>query len=173
MQFIKERPNSAETLELVLRQREIKSNEIKVLSEHYHAPVIGIRVNIPGESKREAWAFKLFRAAVEAVTGKLNQSGIVYFSKILEPHYEYLMLIVAKEEIAKLKQICVEIEESHPMGRTFDLDVYLPDATPISRGEGSQRKCFLCDAPAHECARSRAHDVASLRAYLISKASSL
>lgn len=172
MSFIKEKPKEVYPLEVVLQHREIKAKAIQHLAKEYGSSVIGIRINIPGESKKEPWAFKLYQSALEAVTGALNASGTVFVTKKLVGHYEYLALIVAKEELTKLKDLCVYIEETHPMGRCFDLDVYMPDGTPLSRGD-QKRKCFLCDAPAHECARSKAHDTNSLRSYLISQAKSL
>ncbi len=50
--------------------------------------------------------------------------------------------------------------QSHPLGRLWDIDVICPQNGLVGRqslGE-SQRRCLLCDEPAHACARSRRHD---------------
>ncbi|VTM50676.1 phosphoribosyl-dephospho-CoA transferase [Klebsiella pneumoniae] len=54
----------------------------------------------------------------------------------------------------------VRLEQSHPLGRLWDIDVICPQNGLVGRqslGE-SQRRCLLCDEPAHACARSRRHD---------------
>ncbi|MBS7525076.1 citrate lyase holo-[acyl-carrier protein] synthase [Fusibacter paucivorans] len=158
------------TLETVLADREAKAEKVKLLATKYHAPVIGIRVNIPGPEKKTPWAFKLYRAAVDAVEKMLDEKGIVYCSIEMKAHYEFLTLVVAHKEAPTLKRYLVEIEESCEIGRIFDLDVYMADGIPLSRAEGHERKCYLCDEPAHACARSRAHSFKDLEQYLISKA---
>ena len=50
-----------------------------------------------------------------------------------------------------------DIEDTHPLGRIFDIDVIDTDGTKLSRD--SFRKCILCDCQAQECARSRRHSV--------------
>lgn len=59
----------------------------------------------------------------------------------------------------ELKRALVELETSHPLGRLWDLDVTDPRHGDLSRrGLGLPvRRCFICDEPAHVCARSRAH----------------
>ncbi|MDK2866909.1 MAG: holo-ACP synthase [Clostridiales bacterium] len=161
------------TLETVLADREAKAEKIKSLATKYNAPVVGIRVNIPGPEKKTPWAFKLYRAAVTAVEKMLDEKGIVYFSIEMKAHYEFLTLVVVRKEAPILKQYLVEIEETSEIGRVFDLDVYMADGIPLSREAGHERKCYLCDESAHACARSRAHSFEALEQYLISKASAL
>ena len=58
------------------------------------------------------------------------------------------------------KLMCSTLEQSHPLGRLWDIDVICPQNGLVGRqslGE-SQRRCLLCDEPAHACARSRRHD---------------
>ncbi|EDU3769347.1 citrate lyase holo-[acyl-carrier protein] synthase [Salmonella enterica] len=66
--------------------------------------------------------------------------------------------------VAALKRLCVRLEEIHPLGRLWDLDVIGVDGHPASRTETglSPRCCLLCDEQAHVCARSRTHDVKQL-----------
>jgi holo-ACP synthase len=161
------------SLETVLADREIKAETIQSLAAKYKAPIVGIRVNIPGPEKKTPWAFKLYRAAVESVEKMLDEKGIVHFSVEMKAHYEYLTLVVVRKEAPILKQYLVAIEEASDMGRVFDLDVYMADGTPLSREAGHYRKCYLCDEPAHVCARSRAHSFEELEQYLISKANAL
>lgn len=64
-----------------------------------------------------------------------------------------------------IKRATLAIEESHPLGRLFDLDVETREG-PLSRATlgAPARACLVCGAPAHECGRSQRHDLAALRA---------
>lgn len=48
-------------------------------------------------------------------------------------------------------------EETHPVGRLFDLDVIDINGQKLSRP--SFRKCIICGCQAQECARTRKHSV--------------
>ncbi|MDV7143176.1 citrate lyase holo-[acyl-carrier protein] synthase [Tropicimonas sp. TH_r6] len=64
-----------------------------------------------------------------------------------------------------LKAEMVALEESHPLGRLWDLDVHDASGTALSRRDIGQppRHCLLCNTPAHGCTRSRAHSLDELR----------
>ena len=65
-------------------------------------------------------------------------------------------------EYDKIKELTTELEENHPFGRLFDMDVIGTDGEKLSRGV--YRKCLICGCQAHECARSRKHTVAEMQA---------
>ena len=72
-------------------------------------------------------------------------------------------LIMALDAPAEdIKTLATEIEESHPLGRLFDMDVIGTDGMKLSRG--TYRKCIICGCQAQECARSRKHSVEELQA---------
>ena len=54
------------------------------------------------------------------------------------------------------------MEDSFPAARLFDFDVLTPDGVKLSRAKS--RKCLICDKPAAECARSRAHGLDTIKA---------
>ena len=64
-----------------------------------------------------------------------------------------------------IKTLATEIEESHPLGRLFDMDVIAVDGRKADRSELGlgPRPCLICGGPARECARSRTHTVAELQ----------
>ena len=62
----------------------------------------------------------------------------------------------------KIKELTTEIEETHPFGRLFDMDVIGTDGEKLSRGV--YRKCLICGCQAQECARSRKHTVSEMQA---------
>jgi holo-ACP synthase/triphosphoribosyl-dephospho-CoA synthase len=67
-----------------------------------------------------------------------------------------------------LKTLALHIEETHPLGRLFDLDVLDGEGkiTRTALGAG-ERKCLVCGGGAFACGRSRAHRVEELAAAVI------
>ncbi len=74
--------------------------------------------------------------------------------------YEGYWLV--KEDAAYIKSLTVQIEDNFQIGRVFDIDVIDSSLESVSRTSLSldPRKCFICDALAHECSRSGRHDKA-------------
>ena len=64
-----------------------------------------------------------------------------------------------------LKRLAVDIEESHPLGRLFDIDVFGDHPTAVGREALglAPRRCLVCDRPAHECVRSKRHSLTAVR----------
>lgn len=64
----------------------------------------------------------------------------------------------------RAKAALTALEESFPAARLFDMDVITNEFEHVSRADiGMQpRRCFLCSAPAAECARSRRHTLDEL-----------
>lgn len=61
----------------------------------------------------------------------------------------------------EIKAHCAELEQTHPLGRLWDLDVICPTSGHVGRlSLGAHiRRCLICDQPAHACCRSRRHPV--------------
>lgn len=80
-------------------------------------------------------------------------------------HETWLVIDCTAEEA---KQKTVDIEEHHPLGRLFDIDVILPGPTPMTRGEIGlpQRRCLICSNEARECMRARRHTTDEIAAYI-------
>ena len=78
--------------------------------------------------------------------------------------YEAYLVTPLSNEEAK-KETC-RIEDTHPLGRLFDLDVIDADGVPMSRESMglSPRKCLVCDNEARYCMRNRTHTMAELTA---------
>lgn len=80
------------------------------------------------------------------------------------PDTGFESFFVVKTDERSLKALMLKIENEHPLGRLFDLDVIGVDGRPISRETlgNSKRKCLLCEQDAHICARNRGHTVETL-----------
>lgn len=67
------------------------------------------------------------------------------------------LLLAVDYSAKKIKDLTTDIEETHPVGRLFDLDVIDINGQKLSRP--SFRKCIICGCQAQECARTRKHSV--------------
>jgi Phosphoribosyl-dephospho-CoA transferase (holo-ACP synthetase) len=59
----------------------------------------------------------------------------------------------------------ITLEQQHPLGRLFDLDVLQADGRSLSRREFDlpPRRCLICDELAAACGRSRRHSSEELQ----------
>jgi len=75
------------------------------------------------------------------------------------------MLVVIDAEPLSIKRTMLQIEEQHPLGRLWDVDVIDPTGSSVSRQRLNlpARLCLLCDQAAHACARSGAHALHDLQ----------
>ncbi|GKX55271.1 phosphoribosyl-dephospho-CoA transferase [Leminorella grimontii] len=153
------------TLEDVLDCREKRAERQKETLSRFGAPVVSITLVWPGEVKDT----EASRYAMEQATRSLDD---VLDALSISPNLRRCDFLVTGAEAiysvnmdaTALKRLCVGLEEAHPLGRLWDIDVIGADGRPISRTEVglSPRSCLVCDEPAHVCARSRAHDVSEL-----------
>ena len=111
---------------------------------HYQQPVISLTLVTPG--------------AVKDSIRYRNMMGVDRQVLWLPTGPEALWCVA--HPASEIKAMCSTLEQSHPLGRLWDIDVICPQNGLVGRqslGE-SQRRCLLCDEPAHACARSRRHD---------------
>lgn len=68
------------------------------------------------------------------------------------------------------KRLAVQIEDTHPLGRLFDIDVITPSLVPVSRSELglSPRACLLCGNEARVCMRAHTHSAEEVEARITS-----
>ncbi|MFM2486355.1 citrate lyase holo-[acyl-carrier protein] synthase [Celerinatantimonas yamalensis] len=79
----------------------------------------------------------------------------------------YSLWLVA-HPAAHIKAQTILAEQSHPLGRLWDIDVLDQSARPMSRQQLGypQRRCFMCQHSAHECARSRRHSLEQIHRHI-------
>lgn len=153
------------TLKQLLEAREHRASCQKELIEKFRLPLVSFTVNIPGAIKKTPESSIIFREGCNALSKKLKATGcsLVYYAAN-DPETGYEAYFVVKTAEQTLKTLTLEIENEHPLGRLFDLDVIGPDGKPFSREDlgTSKRKCLLCDQDAHSCGRSRRHPTEAL-----------
>lgn len=148
----------AVTLNELLRSRDERwATEKRLQREHPSDVLVVLTVVMPGSVKRDSRSLVVAHAAVEAVNAQLE--GKIVFSKTRDLDTGFEGYWVARGEALDIKQQLCGIEEAHPLGRLFDIDVLGKDAVPISRTDVgfAPRRCLLCDHEARWCMRNHTH----------------
>ena len=148
------------SLQDILQAREERVRLQRAWLEIYRCPLICFTMNIAGPVKTSPLIKRGFHAGLEQLNGQLP------LEKRRLQHVQELptgceAILVMDLPAQTLKQICTDIEENHPLGRLFDMDVIDTDGTKLERE--TQRGCLVCGAPGRFCAASRAHSVEQLR----------
>ena len=144
------------TLEEVLDRREERVHQINQLKNDYlNHGILSLKLNIPGPRKNNNMIQFIFNSALKS----LPDFKVIYshLSPQLKTGPE--ALFVYEISPVELKEALINIEENHPLGRLFDMDVL--DINRKALGY-SPRKCLICDEPAVDCGRSRKHSVDEL-----------
>lgn len=151
-----------ELADKILEDREKRYNHIIDLLNAYKLPVLCAKTNYPGTDKNTKEAVFVFNRLCEAIT-EIYQEEMVY-SDILEGADGKSFLAVLGMDGAVAKIAGISIEESHKLGRLFDIDIYQSDGTPIDRRSLKQtaRRCILCGNDARWCIKGNHHDIASV-----------
>jgi holo-ACP synthase len=142
----------------ILEDREKRYNTIiKILKGGAKSVVCG-KINFPGQNKNTQESLKAF--------GYL--SDVLKNGMLLNEKYEILEGFDGKSIIAgidagsrELKKKAVEIEESSPIGRVFDIDIYDSQGVPVGRRDigAPDRTCIVCGGNAKICVREQAHSL--------------
>lgn len=146
---------------LICRERRAALQEEMI--GKYHCPVISFCMNIPGPVKTNEKILRGFLCGKEALLEVLKQkhAPIPYTKEFHEKTGDELLLSV-EMPASRLKKLTTEIEESHPLGRLFDMDVIDTDGSKLSRPVF--RKCLICGEQAQICARTRRHSLEEMSA---------
>lgn len=169
------------TLNELLASRDARhATQQKLLAEHSGKTLVCLTVVMPGSVKRNHQSLTAAHAAVEAMRKAFGIKGNKGLSPLenLEPlenpvplenpaptlleldlETGYEAYLITPMPLLEAKRIAVNIEDTHPLGRLFDIDIINADGVPVSRdaiGE-KPRRCLVCDHEARYCMRMRWH----------------
>lgn len=150
-------------LAAMLAAREERAARQAAWLEKYAVPLLSFTLNIPGPVKTSPDLRRAFDAGLLALEDALGAAGLSPMTRteIHAPTGDEGLLAIDGDAEA-IKEIATRIEEEHPLGRLFDMDVLSADGTKLSRSV--PRRCLLCTEQAQNCARSRRHSIAELTA---------
>lgn len=146
------------TLDMLLESREKRWQlQRQLIQDNPGLTLVCLTVIMPGNVKRNAQSLVVAHAAVEAIQEAFGPSIQWQREQDLSTGYEGYYLV--DMSMIDCKRLACEIEDNHPLGRLFDIDVINTHVEPVSRSvigrEG--RKCLLCDQDARYCMRNHTH----------------
>lgn len=153
------------SLEEILRAREARAGRQRELLRRGTA-LISFSMNIAGPVKYTPLIRRGFLEGCAALESALGQARLTVLERersFRPTGCEGFWLLRADPMV--LKRLTAEIEDTHPLGRLFDLDVLGEDGRHISRtGLGApDRECLVCGAPGRACASRRLHPVEEIQ----------
>lgn len=152
-------------VEDMMEAREKRACKQRELLERYRETLICFSMNIAGPIKNSDLIQESFSDGLEHIFSHLKMCGIsVLFH---DENYEFTgneAFIVVSGQEKEIKEMMVDIEENHPLGRLFDIDVLNSNGKKIDRQEVGRkvRKCLLCGKEVSQCASRRFHSVEEL-----------
>jgi len=152
-------------LELMLAAREQRAARQVDALARFDKPVVSMTVVMPGPVKNSWLSRRLLAEALQEVEAASDTRGWRMPSReVLWRKTGPEALYVVDVNAQVLKAAMVELEDDHPLGRLWDLDVIAPQQGGLSRQDLGlpARRCLICERPAHVCGRSRAHSLEEL-----------
>lgn len=141
-------------LEEILQGKEERYNlELKLLDE-FKRPILCLTVNYPGPNKLNEVSKLIFEEALKSLRG----FRFALTLKGENPAGPYFIGVLCEEALeAKLKTI--EIEERHPLGRIFDIDIIDYPFRVVSRRDlgFAGRRCMVCGGEVERCVIESRH----------------
>jgi holo-ACP synthase len=150
----------------LLRAREARAIRQAAAVARFAKPLVSLTIVMPGAVK-DGW---VSRRAMEIALQELDAvvSSAKWRLLYLELHWQPTgpeAIYVLDVDANVLKSRTTELEERHPIGRLWDLDVITAGGAGLSRKQLMMpaRRCLVCGRPAHECGRSRRHPLRELQ----------
>ena len=153
------------TLDKLLASRDHRVEMQQKLREKYpNLTLVCLTVIMPGNVKRNLLSLIVSQAAINALLNKLEGDIVDVVTRDLETGYEAYLVTNLSRHATKL--IACEIEDQHPLGRLFDIDIFDNDGMPIKRETigFKPRRCLMCDNESRYCMRNRSHSPQELNA---------
>ena len=155
------------TLDALLQSRDNRhALQQQLLQQHPGSTLVCLTVVMPGSVKRNLYSVVTAQAALTTLLDRLGEHVSAAHARDLETGYE--AYLITDLPALEAKRVTCDIEDSHPLGRLFDIDVMDADGSPISRQAvgGEPRRCLLCDQEARWCMRNHSHSQEELMAYI-------
>lgn len=149
----------------ILNSREERALEQKRLIDEYGSSLISFTLNIPGAKKDSPKYRDIHEIGMKKILSDIkDKSYKILYSKSYHKNSGSEGFIVVDVDPFQLKKLTINIEETHHLGRIFDIDVLDISHNQISRrdlGVGA-RKCLICSEDAKVCSRRGRHSIEEL-----------
>jgi holo-ACP synthase len=156
----------AEVIKDILLARELRAQKQRALIEKYKASLISFTLNIPGPCKDRQLYRKIHQEGMGCIIESLCKADHPIVYKSVEYKHTGVEGYICTQGTSgeAIKKITVMIEETHDLGRLFDMDVMDGKFYPISRKSlgFSERKCLICSDNPLICRKKQKHTLEDL-----------
>ena len=155
----------AVSLEQMLAARERRIARQSTALARFRKPLVSMTVVMPGPVKDGPLPRFVLGVALRELNALARSRDWPVLSLEIGSRAtgsEAIFVIAVQSEL--LKRATIELEDHHPLGRLWDLDVIAPGQGYLSRQTLGlpARRCLVCDRSAYECGRSRRHPLEEL-----------
>jgi len=150
--------------EMLIAREERAARQAAALAQ-FRAPLVSITIVMPGPVKDGGLPRRVMEVALEQMDSLISARNWSLLSrKVFWQFTGPEAIYVVDVEPHVLKSATIALEEHHPIGRLWDLDIITTRGAGLSRFQlwRQARPCLLCDRPARECSRSRRHSLPEL-----------
>ena len=144
----------------ILESREDRAQKQVELLKEYPYSLISFTLNTPGIIKDNELYRKIHKEGFEQIQNVLSINNFqIKNSEYINKSTGAEGYISVDIDAELLKNTMVSLEQNHPLGRIFDIDVFDMDHNQMSRSNlGLEtRTCFLCNKDARICMREKNH----------------
>lgn len=157
--------NRVITLPELLASRDARQARQQAWLAQSALPLISFTPLAPGPVKDSELTRRIFNHGIRTLRQLLETSGWEIKRQYclgLATGAEGLLAVDAPAQA--LKQTTITLEQMHPLGRLWDIDILTPQGEILSRSALSlpARRCLVCERYARICARERTHPLADL-----------
>ncbi len=150
------------TLQALLDSRDARhAMQLQLLAANPRLTLVCATVVVPGSVKRNRQSLTVAHAAVAAMRQAFGQGDGREVPAIVERDLPtgYEAYLLTPLPLLEAKRLAVQIEDRHPLGRLFDIDIIDRQGMPVPRTDvGAQpRRCLVCSREARICMRMRCH----------------
>ncbi len=148
------------TVEELLKSRENRRFIQEKLISKYNKALISFTLNTPGEIKSSELLSQAHAEGMNLIVKELTTSKlpIIYHGKLKLVTGDEAYIIIDCDA-KKLKTITVRLENTHPLGRLFDIDVFDAFGNQIKREMigVDKRTCVICYGNTQRCRHLNNH----------------
>ena len=150
------------SIEEILRSRENRGHKQEVLINQYKSSLISFTLNTPGVVKSSELLNRVHLEGMKMIIDGLKSENIpiIYYETIhLKTGTEAYIIIDC--DANRIKSITVKIENTHPLGRVFDIDIFDASGQQIKReviGD-KKRTCVICGGNTEICRHKNSHPI--------------
>lgn len=156
-------PGTPAPFSSLLLAREMRAERQRKLLEKHSIPILCLSVISPGRTKNSDLFKKVFCVAISEIDAMFDRGVSQIISRnithsVSGPEAQYVM---KSGNAADIKMAAIALEDQHPLGRLWDLDVINPGMIVVSRKTFGlpPRRCLVCSEEAQICGRNRTHSL--------------